>query len=160
MGILLRIWKLLHLPTGIQLFVMRRFNDQFLVGVTGIFLDEKNRVLLFRHTYRDTDTWSLPGGYIKSREHPKEAIEREVREESGLVVSADERMKIRTDRHSARLDIVYIGRYIGGHFEKSKEVSAAKMFKFEDLPLLPRDQLYFVHKALSGKITVSEAPVA
>jgi ADP-ribose pyrophosphatase YjhB (NUDIX family) len=151
MGTLLKIWKFLRLPTGLQLFVMRRVNDQFLIGVTGIFLDEKGRVLLFKHTYRDHDTWSLPGGYIKGGEHPKEGIEREVKEESGLEVSADERMKIRTDRHTARLDIVYVGKYIGGEFAPSKEVNKAKLFEFEKLPLLPRDQFYFVSKAL-GKV--------
>lgn len=151
MGLLLKLWRFLHLPTGIQLFVMRRFNDQFLIGATGIFLDEKGKILLFKHTYRDHEKWSLPGGYIKRREHPREGVEREVREESGLVVSADESLKIRTDRETARLDIVVKGRYIGGNFKPSKEVSAAKLFAFNNLPKLPRDQYYFVAKAL-GKV--------
>jgi hypothetical protein len=46
MGIILKIWNFLRLPTGLQLFVMRRFNDQFLIGVTGIFIDDKRRILL------------------------------------------------------------------------------------------------------------------
>ena len=79
MALLLKIWKLLKLPSGIQLFIMRMFNDQFLIGVTGIFFDDSGRILLFRHTYRNTDRWSLPGGYIKGKEHPKEGIEREVK---------------------------------------------------------------------------------
>ena len=151
MTLLLKIWKLLRLPTGIQLFVMRLFHDQFLIGVTGIFTDNQNRILLFRHTYRNTESWSLPGGYVKGKEHPKEAVEREVKEESGLIVSADERLKIRTDRNSPRLDIVYKGKYIGGIFTPSKEVSNARLYKFEDLPIIPKDQYYFVSKAL-GKI--------
>ncbi len=151
MRILLKIWKFLHLPTGIQLFVMRRFNDQFLIGVTGIFLDDKGKILLFKHTYRDHDVWSLPGGYIKGREHPKEGVEREVKEESGLIVSADESLNIRTDRASPRLDIVVKGKYMGGNFTPSKEVSAAKLFSFDKLPKLPRDQFFFVAKAL-GKV--------
>lgn len=151
MSLLLKIWKLLRLPTGIQLFIMRLFNDEFLIGTTGIFLDDRNRILLFRHTYRNIDTWSLPGGYVKGKEHPKEGIEREVKEESGLIVSADQRLKIRTDRNSARLDIVYIGKYIGGVFTPSKEVNRAKLFKFEDLPKISKDQFFFISKAL-GKI--------
>ena len=151
MGLLLKIWRALRLPTGLQLFIMRRFNDQFLIGATGIFLDEEGKILLFKHTYRDRDRWSLPGGYIKGREHPKEGVEREVKEESGLVVSADETMNVRTDRGSARLDIVLIGKYIGGEFKPSKEVSEAQLFAFEDIPKLPRDQYFFVAKAL-GKL--------
>ena len=143
-----KIWNLLKIPTKLQLFVMRRLNDQFLVGATGIFLDKKNRVLLFKHTYRDNGKWSLPGGYIKGKEHPKEGLEREIKEESGLVVSADTRLNIRTDRNSARLDIVYSGIYIGGVFKPSKEVSEAKLFSFENIPQIPRDQLIFIEKAI------------
>ena len=76
---LLKVWKVLRLPTNLQLFFMRRLNDQFLIGVTGIIFDNQDKILLFRHTYRDLDTWSLPGGYIKAREHPKEALEREIK---------------------------------------------------------------------------------
>ncbi len=151
MAFLPKIWQALKIPTGLQLFVMRRFNDQFLIGATGIFLDDKKKILLFKHTYRDGNSWSLPGGYIKSREHPREGIEREVKEESGLVVSADKSLKIRTDRTSPRLDIVVLGKYIGGEFAPSKEVKEAKLFAFGNLPKLPRDQFFFVAKAL-GKV--------
>ena len=67
---------------------MNLVQDQFLVGVTGVIFNEKNEVLLFKHTYRK-QSWSLPGGYLKAGEHPAEALEREIKEESGLVVSAD-----------------------------------------------------------------------
>ena len=143
-----KIWNLLKIPTKLQLFVMRRLNDQFLVGATGIFLDKKNRVLLFKHTYRDNGGWRLPGVYIKGKEHPREGLEREIKEESGLVVSADTRLNIRTDRNSARLDIVYSGIYIGGVFKPSKEVSEAKLFSFENIPQIPKDQLIFIEKAI------------
>jgi len=145
--LLLKIWRVLKLPTNWQLFFMRRVNDQFLIGVTGIIFDDQNRILLFRHTYRNLHSWSLPGGYIKAKEHPKEALEREIEEESGLVVSADERLKLRTDRESARLDITYVGKYIGGEFKASDEVKEARFFSFEELPKLTSDQLYFVQMA-------------
>lgn len=148
--ILFKIWEFLKLPTNFQLFIMRKVNDQFLVGVTGIFFDDKKRILLFKHTYRDRDHWSLPGGYLKGKEHPKEGLEREIKEESGLIVSADERLKIRTDRHSARLDIVYSGKYIGGVFTPSSEIKAIGFFPFEKLPILPKDQLVFIEKALKS----------
>ncbi len=148
-SLLLKLWKALHLPTNFQLFLMRRVNDQFLVGVTGIFLDKQNKILLVKHTYRGKG-WSLPGGYAKAGEHPKEAIEREVKEESGYIVSADERIKIRTDRDSARLDIIYKGVYLGGVFKASEEVSAVKFFSFDNLPPLPGNQLLFIDKALEN----------
>lgn len=152
MGDLLsKLWQKLKLPTGIQLFIMRRLNDQFLIGVTGIFFNSKGEILLFKHSYRGNNNWSLPGGYIKRGEHPKEGLEREILEESGLIVSADERLKIRTDRESPRLDITYSGVFIGGNFKSSKEVIKAKFFAFDSLPILPNDQLVFILKAVAAR---------
>lgn len=148
MRLLLQIWKALHLPTNAQLFVMRRVNDQFLIGVTGVFLDEAKRILLVKHTYRDGDNWSLPGGYVKGKEHPKETLEREIQEETGYSVAVDARMKIRTDRDTARIDITYRGTIIGGVFTSSDEVGAAGLFAFDELPPLPKDQVLFIHRAL------------
>ncbi len=146
---LLKVWKMLRFPVNFKVFLMGLINDQFLIGVTGIFFNDKNQILLVKHSYRDNGVWSLPGGYIKKGEHPKEGLEREVDEETGFVVSADERLKIRTDRNNARLDITYWGQYIGGVYKPSKEISTAKFFSFEKLPKLASDdQLIFIDQAL------------
>lgn len=146
-----KIWKFLKLPVGWQLFLMRRVNDQFLIGVTGVIFNNNKEVLLFKHTYRDRDHWSLPGGYVKAKEHPKEGLEREIKEESGFTVSADERLKLRTDRNTPRIDITYMGTFIGGSFTPSKEVSEAKFFSFDSLPDISEDQLFFIDKAIQLK---------
>ncbi len=148
--LLAKLWKLFHLPKNIQLFVMRRLQDQFLIGVTGIIFNEKNEILLFKHVYR-AHSWSLPGGYMKAGEHPREGIEREIFEESGLVVSADEMLKTRTDRDSARLDICYVGAFIGGDFKPTHEVIEYGFFKQDTLPLLRKNQLFLIDTALKQK---------
>ena len=147
---LAKVWKFLNMPKGVQLFFMRFFQNQFLVGVTGIIFNEKQEVLLFRHTYRQ-HSWSLPGGYMKSGEHPAEAIEREIKEESGLVVSVDESLKTRTDRTSSRLDMCYIGIFIGGEFKKSEEVSEYGFFSQDKMPLLRSNQVFLIDEALQQK---------
>lgn len=130
---------------------MRLFQDQFLIGVTGIILNDKNEILLFKYNYRQT-VWGLPGGYIKAKEHPKEALEREIEEESGFVISADEELKIRTDRHTARVDIGYVGKLMGGEFRKSAEVTDARFFAFKDLPMLMSEkQLFIIEQILFQK---------
>ena len=148
MPILLKIWKLLQLPKSWQLWFMRRLEDQFLVGVTGIIFNEKNEILCFQNTYRAIQ-WGLPGGYIRSKEHPKEALEREIMEESGMTVSADARHKIRTDRQTARLDIVYVGTYIGGEFRASHEIIDAKFYPFEALPKMRKNDLLLIEQAIA-----------
>jgi len=145
-----KIWRALHLPKSIQLFIMRIFEDQFLIGVTGIILNDKNEILLFKYSYRQTE-WGLPGGYIKAKEHPQEALEREIEEESGFVVSVDEELKIRTDREQARVDICFVGKFMGGDFKKSSEVVDAKFFAFNDLPILSKQRLFLIEQVLFQK---------
>jgi ADP-ribose pyrophosphatase YjhB (NUDIX family) len=147
---LAKLWKALHLPRGLQLFVMRFCQDQFLVGATGIIFNDKNEVLLFKHTYR-AHSWSLPGGYLKAGEHPREAIEREIKEESGLVVSVDEALKTRTDRDTARLDMCYLGVLIGGEFQPTHEVTDYGFFAQDKLPLLRKNQIFLIDEALKQK---------
>lgn len=127
---------------------MRFTQDQFLIGVTGIIFNENSEVLLFKHSYRQT-SWSLPGGYLKGKEHPKEGLEREIEEESGLIVSVDDNLRIRTDRDASRLDICLVGLYIGGEFKPSTEVLEYGFYSFENLPHISRAQLLAIQEALS-----------
>lgn len=150
--LLAKIWKFLRLPKGIQLLIMRIFQDQFLVGVTGVIFNDKNEILLFKHSYR-SHSWSLPGGYLKSGEHPREGLEREIKEESGLVVSVDESLKTLTDRDSARLDMCYMGVLIGGDFQPTHEVSEYGFFSQDKLPLLRKNQIFLIDVALKERIS-------
>src|SRR3989344_3102106 len=147
---LAKIWKSLNLPKGFQLSVMRLLQDKFLVGTTCIIFNDQKEILLFKHTYR-SHAWSLPGGYLKSGEHPREALEREIKEESGLIVSVDDSLKTRTDRDTARLDMCYIGVLIGGDFKATHEVSEYGFFTQDELPLLRKNQVFLIDEALKQK---------
>lgn len=149
-SLLSKLYKALNLPKGIQLSIMRLFQDKFLVGVTGVIFNDKNEILLFKHSYR-SHAWSLPGGYLKANEHPSEGLEREIKEESGLVVSMDIPLKIRTDRETARLDICYIGVLIGGTFTPSPEVFERGFFAQDKMPLLRSNQVFLIDEAIKLK---------
>src|SRR6476661_3542995 len=58
-----------------------------LPAVTAIILDEKNRVLLHRSS--DDNRWYTIGGALDPGEQPAAACIREVREETGLIVTID-----------------------------------------------------------------------
>jgi ADP-ribose pyrophosphatase YjhB (NUDIX family) len=148
--LLAKTWRALSLPTNFQLSLMRIFQDQFLIGVTGVIFNDKNEVLLFKHSYRQTK-WSLPGGYMKAKEHPLEGLEREIEEESGLIVSADDQLNIRTDRNTSRMDITIVGKYIGGEFKPSHEVSEFGFFSFETLPRISKNQLVLIQKVIASR---------
>jgi 8-oxo-dGTP diphosphatase len=146
--LLLKLWRVLSFPKRLKLALIRIKEDEFLIGLTGVILNDKNEVLVVNHTYRDGKKWSLPGGYIKGKEHPREGLAREIEEETGFIVTVDRELKIRTDRETARLDISLLGHYVGGKFKASNEVSEARFCKFNDLPMLRQDQLVLIQKVL------------
>lgn len=141
------LYKAINFPKGIQLRIMRLFHDKFLVGLTGIIFNERGEILLFKHSYR-SHAWALPGGYLEAHEHPSEGLEREIKEESGLVVSIDIPLKTRTDRETARLDICYVGVLIGGTFTPSKEVTEFGFFAQDKMPLLRSNQVFLINEAM------------
>ena len=147
---LAKIWRFLRFPKLFQLFIMRIMQDQFLVGVTGIIFNDRDEVLVFKHTYRQ-EKWSLPGGYMKAREHPAEALEREIKEESGFIVSADKQLYLKTDRDTARLELCFVGTFIGDEFKKSTEVSAYGFFTFDSLPIISQKQLVLIKDAYAQR---------
>lgn len=55
------------------------------VGVRALIFNKDNSVLLVRHTYRPG--WHTPGGGVNAGESPADAIVREVREETGLIIA-------------------------------------------------------------------------
>jgi len=119
---LAKLWKAFRFPKKFQLFVMRFLQDQFLVGLTGIIFNDKNEVLLFKHVYR-AHSWSLPGGYMKAGEHPKEALVREVKEETNLAVKNPKLIAILQSTEDPRAP---------GHFMFFYKVEAKGILKSND----------------------------
>ena len=150
-ALLTKAWKILKLPKGAQIAIMRATQDEFLIGTTGVILNDKNEILVCKHTYRGGKRWSLPGGYLKGKEHPKEGLAREIEEETGFIVRVEKQFNLRTDRETARIDISLVGKYIGGEFRPSHEVSEAEFFPFEKLPLLSQNQLVLIQNVLNDK---------
>ncbi|MFJ8980147.1 NUDIX hydrolase [Streptomyces sp. NPDC102282] len=54
------------------------------LGAAAIITDEVGRVLLVHPTYRQDDSWLLPGGVVEPGEHPHITCRREITEELGL----------------------------------------------------------------------------
>jgi ADP-ribose pyrophosphatase YjhB (NUDIX family) len=56
------------------------------VGVRAACFDNQGRIFLVRHSY--IPGWHMPGGGVERRETVREALEKELREEGNLVMSA------------------------------------------------------------------------
>ena len=59
-----------------------RFQRSMTLGVRGLVLDDRNRVLLVRHTY--VSGFYLPGGGVEKGETLIEALKRELHEETNI----------------------------------------------------------------------------
>jgi ADP-ribose pyrophosphatase YjhB (NUDIX family) len=56
------------------------------VGVGGAMVNEKYQIMLIKENRSlDARKWKLPGGFMDPKESLREAVEREVREETGVV---------------------------------------------------------------------------
>ena len=110
------------------------------VAVAGIVFDDAGRVLLVeRGKPPGMGLWTVPGGRLEGSETLAQAVAREVREETGLIVEVGplacvvERMG--DDYHFVILD--YLARVIGGALAPGDDARGAKFVAREDLASLP-----------------------
>lgn len=134
-----------HLPTRLKLWLVQLREARFLVGVLAVVLDEHDRVLLFRHTYRPFAPWGLPSGVLRPEERIEDSMKREIREEAGLDVEFVEILQVKAGSRPRRIDVWmrYQSRG-GGTARPSAEVEAAEFFDLAALPPLIREQEEFL----------------
>lgn len=133
------LWRTLPLPKPIQGLLMWLINPKFVVGTAILVFNDCGEILLFKHTYRKKYLWGLPGGYMARGENPDQTIQRELLEESGLLVNNLQLKEIFRSREMPRLEIIYTGELKNwGAFSPSIEVSEARFFSVNHLPsILP-----------------------
>jgi len=104
----------------------------------GVVLDPAGRVLLIRRALAPwKGDWALPAGFQESDEEPARAAEREVREESGLVVEAFALYDLLYMPESARKPAnvaVYLCRVVGGSLSPGDDALEARWFALDELP--------------------------
>jgi 8-oxo-dGTP diphosphatase len=81
------VWRQLPYPVR-QLYLRLRYGG-FAVGVAALIQDQDGRVLLVHRTYSRDEPWAMPGGWLERGDRALgSALERELREETGLAVRA------------------------------------------------------------------------
>jgi 8-oxo-dGTP diphosphatase len=122
----------------------REYPDNPLIGV-GAVIVEADRVLLIRRgTAPLLGEWSLPGGVLECGETLREAVVREAREETGLMVEPGEMLGvyervIRDDEKRVRYHYVLIDflcRSSGGDLKAGSDAADVRWFTRNELPAL------------------------
>ena len=67
-----------------------RLTRSLTMGAQGVILDDRDRVLLIRHTYQQG--WHFPGGGVERNETVIAALQRELDEEVGIELTASPHM--------------------------------------------------------------------
>ncbi len=113
-------------------------SPKYLVGVAALVLDDQNRVLLLKHTYRGSRPWGLPGGGLKPGESLEECVERELMEETGLKVEAEHLLSAAAHYDRRLVDMIFSCRVLPGYdlstFKPNAEVVEARFFARDELP--------------------------
>ena len=120
----------------IMRLVFRRMQAHFTVGVVGVVLDGEGRVLLVEHVFHPGYPWGLPGGWLEGGESPADALERELREETGLAISIQGPLLVDIAHHSHHLDVAFLCRARGDVQKLSSELLDYRWASFGTLPPL------------------------
>lgn len=113
----------------------RRLAKPSIAGISVIVRDDKDRILLVRHSY-GSGRWTLPGGGLGRNEDPVDCARREIREELGCALSDVALFEVVNGKvHGApNRGHVYVARIEGEPRPDMREVVEAAWFAAESLP--------------------------
>ena len=137
----------------------REFPEFPLVGVGAVIIEE-NRVLLVKRARPPLlAQWSIPGGALEVGELVREAVVREAREETGLIVEPGELLGVydrvvrdpqqRVQYHYVLID--FLCRRVGGELAAADDAAEVRWFTREELPglKLAEDTLDVIRKGFA-----------
>ncbi|MFN8412861.1 MAG: NUDIX domain-containing protein [Anaerolineales bacterium] len=131
MKTLLRIWS--KLPLWVHFLAAKIVRPKFRAAVAALIFDEQGRILLFKHTYRKFE-WGIPAGGLEHHEQPKDAIQREFFEETGMQIQVEKLLTAVSAREDHHISMIYLCKIISGEFKESHEISEMRYFPVNELP--------------------------
>jgi len=131
-SVMARLWH--RLGGRVQWWLLWLSQARFMVSVAGVVRDDRGRVLLLRHRFWPEGSWGLPGGYAHRAERLEDALERELREETGCRIDPPRLLCVNSG-YRMRVEVVFTARLAGGPTElDGREVLAAGLFAPDALP--------------------------
>jgi 8-oxo-dGTP diphosphatase len=145
----------------------RTFPDRPWLGVGALIFQDDQVLLVKRGREPGAGLWSIPGGMVDVGETVKEALAREIREETGLLVEVENLVEVferilpddqgRVRYHYVVLD--YLCRVSGGRLAASSDAADAGFYPVQGLRklhLLPETEqvilkAYSLHQQRGGR---------
>jgi len=136
----------------------RRYPERPILGVGAIVVEGGRVLLVERGRAPFQGSWSLPGGVVEAGERLAGAIQREVREETGLEVQPVKMVEVferimpddrgRTEYHYVLID--YLCRVTGGELSAGDDAAQARWAAPDELARyrMTEDTLAVIRKAL------------
>ena len=115
--------------------MFRGLQARYTVGVVGVVIDSRGRVLIVEHVLHPRHPWGLPGGWIGHNEDPSAAVTRELREELQLAADAINILHIAKSARN-HIDIAFLCQAQGSVGKLSGELLNHKWVKPDQLPSL------------------------
>lgn len=129
----IRRWPL---PLRLSQIVWRRVVQPWVTaGAIGAVHDGAGRFLIVEHVFHPNYPWGLPGGWMNRHEDPATTVQREVREETGLIVTIERPLLITVPaRMRNHLDIAYLCRAQPGTIVLSAELLDYRWITLSEAP--------------------------
>jgi 8-oxo-dGTP diphosphatase len=125
--------------------VQREYPDRPLVGVGGVIIHEGRALIVQRGKPPRQGEWTVPGGILELGEMLRSGAEREVLEETGLVVKAGVVLDVfdsihhdpegRTQYHYVLVD--FLCTWVSGELKAASDVAQARWITREELESMP-----------------------
>ena len=122
----------------------RDYPDRPLLGVGAIIVRHEKVLVVRRATPPLKGDWSIPGGLVETGETTRQAVVREISEETGLTIEPIELIEVferilrdrdsRVQYHFVVID--YLCRIVSGASRPGSDVSEIRWAQFDDLEAL------------------------
>lgn len=127
------LYRLLRrVPTPARLLLVYLTAPKMTVGASAIIWNPSGQVLLVHHTYR-RPAWGFPSGLVGRNEDPGAALERELREELGVLAKADILLHAETHASARHLTLYYQVSLQGTPRHDGVEIDALRYVALQDL---------------------------
>jgi len=131
-----------RMPRAVSSRLIRLVKRTHLIGVVAVVFNDRDEVLILRHTYH-SPVWRLPGGIFERLETVAETARRETMEEASCDIDVYGVIDVESNPYS--FDVAVLARLVMEHpFQPNAEVVERKWVNTQSIGELPREQRRFV----------------